>query len=1224
MKNTRFPLRATALAVALTAGLPVTVNAEDIDLFISATAAAGNNNPNILIILDNSTSWNSADQHWVGANGESPFKQGQSELRAIKRVIEESKSTLNLGLMLFKGGEIDGSYIRYAIRPMTDGSPDPVTGLPTQNNKGDFAALIGDATCIDGVAGNGTPRCLFKNFSDPKEMTATSDLDYSAAMFEAFKYLGGCTSPANAQSGLCKTSPVGRNFFGVQRYSGDAVLTAATKLLYDDGAYTDATHDFYNPPITTANSCGKNYIIFIGNGFPNQDSPASLLAGIEGNTAKLAMPTFTTTSNTVQEIIGSSCSAVGGGANTQRASCTSNIPQSLKDQFPADSYACVGSGLPDPTPLCAGSADLFAVQSTKTVITVTATGQSQVPADNVERKTDEWARYLFNTDVNGAPGIQSAVTYTIDVFKDKQDQNQTAMLFSMAKYGGGRYFQASSEEAILKALRDIMIEIQSVNSVFASASLPINATNRSQNENQVFIGMFRPYKGPRWYGNLKRYQIAQFGQDFKLADASSPPQEAVSGATGFINPCAVSFWTTDTTSFDPLDKSLDTSYWAFSDPAGSHAGTCTTSTFSLYSDYPDGPQVEKGATAQVVRLGNLETTPPDFTEHRNVYTCANDGSTIKCDTSMYTLDETNVGPGATFAIDPAHHTNIISFARGVDIDDANSRLDNKDVRPTVHGDVAHSRPLPVNYGKISGTAKLGCDSTKESCVVLFYGANDGAFRAVAGNTGAELWAFIAPEHHWKLSRLADDKPLISFPPTPAPDSLPKDYFFDGSAGLFQTIDNDRIWVFPAMRRGGRMLYAFNVTNPEAPEFKWRVGCTNEDLADTDSCIDASGTASKEFAQMGQTWSTPSVARAKGYGFPDNTAPIIVVGAGYDTCEDQNAVPNTQCSATGYTRRGDRVYVIDADTGRLVKEFVTEGSVAGDITLVDRNFDTFVDHAYVATTAGFIYRVDFVDPANPDTELSCNSTECKWSMSLVAYTKGSNRKFLFPPSALPSSKKIYLATATGDRERPLEGDYPFPQTALLPGVLNRAYMVVDEFSGTAVDLDDTSVMEDITTETGCTPAVETRVPAKIGWFMNLNAANTTSDPTTNVGEQGVTSSTIFGGLVFFSTNRPVPAVLGSCSNNLGEARGYAVNLLSGSGAADTLGICGGTRSGVFVGGGLPPSPVTGVVPVGGKLVTVMIGGVQRGGGVSAPIGAQRVTPTITQRRSRIYWYTDGDK
>jgi hypothetical protein len=35
-------------------------------------------------------------------------------------------------------------------------------------------------------------------------------------------------------------------------------------------------------------------------------------------------------------------------------------------------------------------------------------------------------------------------------------------------------------------------------------------------------------------------------------------------------------------------------------------------------------------------------------------------------------------------------------------------------------------------------------------------------------------------------------------------------------------------------------------------------------------------------------------------------------------------------------------------------------------------------------------------------------------------------------------------------------------------------------------------------------------------------------------------------------------------------------------------------------------------------------VQRTGGVSSPIGAQKVTPLVTQRRSRVYWYTDGDK
>jgi type IV pilus assembly protein PilY1 len=84
------------------------------------------------------------------------------------------------------------------------------------------------------------------------------------------------------------------------------------------------------------------------------------------------------------------------------------------------------------------------------------------------------------------------------------------------------------------------------------------------------------------------------------------------------------------------------------------------------------------------------------------------------------------------------------------------------------------------------------------------------------------------------------------------------------------------------------------------------------------------------------------------------------------------------------------------------------------------------------------------------------------------------------------------------------------------------------------------------------------------------------------------------------------------------------VLNASGAADTLNICGGARSNTFVGGGLPPSPVTGTVPVDGQPVTVMIGGVQRGGGVSTSIGAQRVAPTITQRRARLYWYNDTDK
>jgi Tfp pilus tip-associated adhesin PilY1 len=104
----------------------------------------------------------------------------------------------------------------------------------------------------------------------------------------------------------------------------------------------------------------------------------------------------------------------------------------------------------------------------------------------------------------------------------------------------------------------------------------------------------------------------------------------------------------------------------------------------------------------------------------------------------------------------------------------------------------------------------------------------------------------------------------------------------------------------------RVCYAFDVWLT-SPAYVAR-GFTNASLADTVSCINATGAPSSDFAQMGQTWSTPTVARIKGYS-ADPNRPVIIVGAGYDTCEDQDANPNTACAAVGYTRRGNRVFVI---------------------------------------------------------------------------------------------------------------------------------------------------------------------------------------------------------------------------------------------------------------------------------------------------------------------------
>jgi len=184
------------------------------------------------------------------------------------------------------------------------------------------------------------------------------------------------------------------------------------------------------------------------------------------------------------------------------------------------------------------------------------------------------------------------------------------------------------------------------------------------------------------------------------------------------------------------------------------------------------------------------------------------------------------------------------------------------------------------------------------------------------------------------------------------------------------------------------------------------------------------------------------------------------------------------------------------------------------------------------------------------------------------------------------------------------------------VTNRFYVYKDDLASTSANnLDDTAIMNDFTTGTTCSTAGVLPSSSAKGWFMNLNQNGT--------GEQTVTSGLIASGMVAFSTNRPVPQSSGTCSTSLGEARGYWVNLFNGSGGIGVTGACGGTRSAVFTGGGLPPSPVFSIVPVGGAATLVVIGAAQRTGGASSSIGAQKLNLPITGKRKTIYWKSSGE-
>lgn len=1303
MAKARLLLRAGLIAaLGIFVGV---VHAEDIDIYAAPNNAA--DNPNVLIVVDSSANWNRNDQAWPGG-----IKQGQAELNAIRTVIDELGADVNVGVFLLTegtgSGNENGGYVRFDIRPM-----DAI-------NKAALKELIGNPVgCTDGANSlNATPNCIYKNFSSNAEQVGSGKANYSHALFDIFKYFGGFTSPANANTNTAG-DPVDRTHFGTARFSGNPD-TKSDRDAYVNGA-TDANKTNYLPPIGDGVSCAKNYIIFIGNGFPSADSTAALLSGVGGNTAKLSLPNFAITSVSVEELIATtacgtytdtaacqtsaatdypgyasyrcetantcsagqststttslgvsacgayataaacqadlaatngaaynsySCAVTGPAceytqslnvpvvvdnqatcipnatqesaciawASTNRPaytgfSCTNAIKSSCSgndrkwivtasdQKFSGNTYAKTGTT----TTLATLASDSHRVFGSRNVSTLTPTGTSFVPSDTDNNWADEWARFLFQTDVSAADGKQNIRTYAIDVIRrytNPKDDDQTQLLLSMAQAGGGKYFNARDEDQIKNALRRIFAEIQSVSSVFASSSLPVSVNTQGTYLNQVFIGMFRPDGSalPRWAGNLKQYQLKFFGSALALADKDG--NRAVSASTGFIEPCANSLWSLDSGT-----------YWNYE---GSLAvGSCTAETSSYpvagspstYSDAPDGDIVEKGGAAQKLRGskidGGLLVTSTRYAlcgtgESPATHACRN----LKtCDSSACTslVDFTTANTGL--------NSDLVDWVRGKDVDNENRNFDGggvaitNEVRPSVHGGVVHSQPAVVDYGGTTG-------------VVAYYGSDDGVFHAVDGGKtdgeGQELWGFVARESFGKLNRLRDNgttTALISFPGITGA-VAPKDYFFDGSIGVHQKDAN--VWIFPTMRRGGRAIYAFNVSNPAQPSLMWRKGCYTASTSTSDdvSC-DGSGAGNlSDWSSIGQTWSKPQIAYLPGYEAAGEKYPVLVFGGGYDQCEDTDS--QNRCTNP---RKGAGIWFVDAATGTVLRRYVTEYSVPGDVFLMN-DLNGNLKYVYAGDTNGNLYRIN-VGTTNATgtsfTDWTSNAASADIRVAALS-TNEYKRKFLFGPDVFEFLGKNYIAIGSGDREHPLFDQYACADDRSIDGAYNRFFIVKDDpllaQSGAGTSDIEVADLEDISV--GTASAIDD-VQLK-GWQLSLSQC-----------EQVVNKAVTSGGKVFFGTNQPTGTTQ-ACVSNLGIARSWSIEIFSGeSGFTE------------YAWGGLPPSPVTGIVDIEGVGKTPFCLGC--GGpppspddgcppGLS-PLDGKCVEVKPPPTRSRIFWYLQGD-
>lgn len=654
---------------------------------------------------------------------------------------------------------------------------------------------------------------------------------------------------------------------------------------------------------------------------------------------------------------------------------------------------------------------------------------------------------------------------------------------------------------------------------------------------------------------------------------------------------------------------------------------------------------------QVVTISGA--TPSNF---NGTFTIA---TTPSVDTFTYTL--ASAQGAATGAINlissgsgASERTNVINWVRGEDnFEDENANSSFNDTRASMHGDVLHSRPAVVNYNRRAVIDPTNADND----VYIFYGGNDGVFRAIKGGFGSttgdpapgvEVWGFIAKEHFGNLKRLRLNSPAIS-------SNFKKPYFFDGPMGTFTlnvnpadgqliAADGDKVYIYLTMRRGGRAIYALDVSDPLVPKLLWRKGCPS--LSTNAADIDALTGCDLGWGELGQTWSEPKVV----VSINASSDPVLIFGAGYDSLvEDLDPVTVTSSTAsavvasgTTFTRSmGRGIYVVNAQTGAIIWQAsgharadssthpykVVSGmdySIPSDIAVVvgDPTLKPF--RAYVGDTGGQFWRFDFgnASPANwtvvklasiadptataviPDPRVSPQTTP----VTTVTVIPGL-RKFLFPPDVVGATGYDMVIAGTGDREHPFDGV-----------IVNRVYAFKDKVQTTTPPVDASSVplQATITQGTGNgTPMLDVtsnciQVPANCtgtapqadggGLTASQNTANALAASTNfgwfltfAAGEKQVGGTLAAGtGSVVFGTNQPsASAGGGACSPNLGVARQYSVNFENGTAFTGT------SVSTAYAGGGFLPSPVLVYVGLGGTTGTGTgtTGGVPVGGSVS---------------------------
>lgn len=665
---------------------------------------------------------------------------------------------------------------------------------------------------------------------------------------------------------------------------------------------------------------------------------------------------------------------------------------------------------------------------------------------------------------------QNVQTYFIAFGDDPNLASAYSYLQTAAARGGGKAYTALGSNDLSNVLSSIVSEILDTSTTFTAPTVAVNAFNRTQTLNDLYVSVFQPTGNAHWPGNLKKYKFAN-GQ---IQDAND--QDAVNANNGFFKDSAQERWSTA----------------------------------------PDGTNVIRGGAANHI---------PDPAS-RTIYTFigANPGKSVDM-TSSTSYGFATSNAALTTAIlgignpgDPTRD-DLIDWARGENV--KGETIDGT-VPATRHvmGDPLHGQPAIVVYG---GSAS----SPDVSDAVVFVPTNDGYLHAFRATDGMELWAFIPQELLGDLATLYENGPASA-----------KHYSLDGDIrvlkydvngdGIVESGDGDQVLIFFGQRRGGNHYFALDVTNKTAPKFMW----TSE---------------TAQLPGIGESWSTPAIARVVVQGETQNTQHFVLIfGGGYDANED----------SAGYVSSdgvGNQVFMVDAYSGARLWYASQAGSklnltrmdhaIPSPVSVLDIDGDGFADRMYVGDMAGQLWRFDIYSGNPVDQLVTGGVIASLGTHDDTVHLAADNRRFYESPDIAAIQKKgvapyFNIAIGSGYRGHPLD------TTAHDTFYAIRDYAPFTKFKqtqyGTLTVIHDTDTnLVDITTNVAPTMPV-----GAAGWKMRLNQPGSSW-----IGEKVLSSASTLNNQVLFTTYTPNVSnatVKDPCQvASAGKTRVYAVSVFDGA-------------------------------------------------------------------------------